>query len=105
MIPRIGRTVIVTGYSSNGATDQPAIITRTYSSKDTREGAAAVNLTILPDCGMPVLRSSVMLFETRHEADAWRFGNVHAIAAFWPEGDGGPEPEAAVAAAPAQLAA
>lgn len=105
MIPTIGLTVIVTGYSSNGAEEHPAVITRSWSTRDTREGAAAVNLTIFPDQCMPVLRSSVMLFETRDEARAWLHGNLHAIAAFWPHTGAGAGPEAAALGAPARLAA
>lgn len=105
MIPRQGLSVIVLGIEANGIGEQPAIITRTWSKRDTKDGAIAVNLTVFPDTCMPMLRSSVMLFETRREASAYRGGNLHAIAAFWPDNGSDDSPDAAVAGAPAQLAA
>lgn len=89
----IGRIVTVLGVSSNGATEAPGIITRAWSERDTREGAVAVNVTVFPDVAPPAALSSVMLFETREAARAWRFANT-APAAHWPEQ--GPPPLVAV---------
>ncbi|MCW5657438.1 MAG: hypothetical protein KIT60_07025 [Burkholderiaceae bacterium] len=101
MIPTQGRMVRVLGVMSNGSDEQAAVITRAWSSRDTRDGAIAVNLTVLPDMGMPLLYSSVMLFDNRDLAMAWLGEQPHrrgAIVAFWPE----TQP---VAAAPAVRAA
>ena len=83
-IPTIGRIVIVRGIASNGAYEQPAVITRAWGTQDTAAGAIAVNLTVLLDNAPPQYRSSVMLFET--EADAREFcgGKNNAVAAYWP---------------------
>lgn len=100
MIPTIGRTVIVLGIEANGALEQPAIITRSFSERDTRDCPACVNLTVLPDSQMPRLCGSVTLFETREQAMAFRGGSPHSLAAFWPERvPAGPEAAAAVALA------
>lgn len=104
MIATQGRTVKVLGVDSNGISEQAAVITRAWSARDTREGAVMVNLTVFPDSAMPMLLSSVQLFDTREQASAYRGGNPYAKAAFWPEREPH-EPEAAAAAAPAQLAA
>ena len=83
-IPQIGSTVIVRGIQSNGATEHPAIITRAWSTQDTDRGAVAVNLTVLPDCGAPLLRTSVMLFSAEHQALEYCGGKNNAVAAYWP---------------------
>ncbi len=99
MIPTISRNVIVLGIESNGALEHPAVITRSFGGRrDTKDGAIAVNLTIFPDCSMPMLRSSVMLFESREEAQAYLAHNLHAIAAFWPERVSGEPPAVAAVA-------
>ena len=81
----IGRTVIVHGISSNGATEQPAIITRVWApDRSTEDGPVGVNLTVFPDGGAPFQRGSVMLHHTEEQARAACHGNAHAIAAYWP---------------------
>lgn len=85
MIPTQGRQVIILGVKSNGIEEQPAIITRAWSTRDTREGPVMVNLTVFPDCGMPQLHSSVHLFETAEEAHAFRGGQPGMKAAHWPQ--------------------
>lgn len=85
MKPTIGRTVIVHGIESNGAVDHPAVITRCWSERDTSEGAVAVNLTVFPDSQMPQVHSSVMLFESRSEAQAYAGGQSGVKVAHWPE--------------------
>lgn len=85
MIPTIGRTVIVLGVYSNGATEAPAVITRAWSQRSTAEGAVAVNLTVFPDTQAPMLCTSVMLFHTPQEAAAYRGANPGVLAAHWPE--------------------
>ena len=101
MIPTQGRSVTVIGVPSNGISEQAAVITRVWSTgRDTRLGAVAVNLTVFPDCSMPQLHSSVLLYETRDEAMA----SGDRVAAFWPQREP-QEPEAAASIAPAQLAA
>lgn len=81
----IGRTVIVHNLPSNGAIDQPAVITRAWSDRPTEEGAVRVNLTIFPDCGPVMNRGSVQLFNDAEAARRYVFENQHAIAAHWPE--------------------
>lgn len=83
-IPTLGRTVIVRGIGANGASESPAIITRAWSSRDTADGAVAVNLTVLPDMSPPVARSSVMLFDTEALASIYCGANPQALAAYWP---------------------
>ena len=83
-IPTIGRTVIVRGIGGNGADESPAIITRAWSSRDTADGAVAVNLTVLPDMQPPVPRSSVMLFDTEALASSYCGSHPHSLAAYWP---------------------
>lgn len=80
----IGRTVIVHNFSSNGTTEQPAVITRAWSDRSTADGPVGVNLTIFPDCAPPVNRGSVMLYDDVEQARAACFGNSGAIAAYWP---------------------
>lgn len=68
MKPSLGRIVIHRGISSNGATEHPAMITRVWS--DT-----CVNLTVFPDFGAPVLRTSqTLLTDPAQPQEGW----------FWP---------------------
>lgn len=92
----IGSTVIALGVYSNGASVAPGIITRVWSTTDMKHGPVAVNLTVFPDNQLPILRSSVMLYETEQDAvKAAQSGNV----AYWPHIE--IEVPAAVAAKPA----
>lgn len=50
--PSVGRIVLFRQHASNGIVEHPAIITRVWS--DT-----CVNLTVFPDCGVPITKSSV----------------------------------------------
>lgn len=84
MVPKIGMVVIVRGVHSNGAAEAPAIITRAWSGRDTREGAVAVNLAVFPDAAPPRTHTSVMLFETQLQACEYRGANPQALAAHWP---------------------
>ncbi|MEY2689719.1 MAG: hypothetical protein RL375_3918 [Pseudomonadota bacterium] len=86
MIPTIGRTVIVHGVSSNGATEHPAIITRVWGAgRDTRDSAVCINCTVFMDCGPASVFSSVMLFENREQVQAHRGENPKAVVAHWPD--------------------
>lgn len=80
-----GRTVICRGIESNGALEHPAIVTRAWSDRDLAEGPIAVNLTVLPDAAMPVLRGSVLMFDTREAGLAYLFEQPHALVAFFPD--------------------
>lgn len=84
MKPSIGRTVVVKGVESNGATEAPGIITRAWSSQDTKSGSVAVNLTVFPDHAPPICLSSVMLFETEEQACAYRGELASLAVAHWP---------------------
>lgn len=83
-VPTIGRTVIVHNMPSNGAVDQPAVITRAWGTQSTERGPIAVNLTVFPDMAHPEHHSSVMLFHTAEQAHAHCAGRVGLIAAYWP---------------------
>lgn len=54
MKPSIGRIVIFGHLSSNGVNEHPAIINRVWSDE-------CVNLTVFPDCGEIVSKTSVVL--------------------------------------------
>lgn len=67
--PSLGRIVLFRSELSNGATEHPAIISRVWS--DT-----CVNLTVFPDCGVPVCKTSVVQNEDMQEGNqtyAWRW--------------------------------
>lgn len=67
--PSVGRIVLFRSLESNGAKEHPAIITRVWSD-------GCVNLTVFPDYGEPVLKSSVTfaeISETTAESYAWRW--------------------------------
>ncbi len=67
--PSIGRIVLFRSLSSNGASEHPALITRAWS--DT-----CVNLTVFPDVGEPVLKTSVNQNESLEGPNqdlAWRW--------------------------------
>jgi hypothetical protein len=83
----LGRTVIVHNLMSNGANDHPAVITRAWSELPTEQGPVCVNLTVFPDCGAPLQRSCVLLFQDAEAARRHTFENAHAIVAHWPERD------------------
>lgn len=87
MKPTIGRTVIVRGSPAefNGATEAPAIITRVWSKRDTRDGPVLVNLTVFADLVDPLMVASVHLFDSADEAAIYRGANPGSTVAFWPE--------------------
>lgn len=69
MKPSLGRIVLFRSEQSNGQHEHPAIVTRVWS--DT-----CVNLTVLPDCGAPVSKTSVIQNEDMTEGNqsvAWRW--------------------------------
>lgn len=69
MQPSLGRIVLFRSELSNGSHEHPAVINRVWS--DT-----CVNLTVFPDCGAPVSKTSVVLNESLTEGDqsfAWRW--------------------------------
>lgn len=82
MKPSIGRICIVrTNDFYNGSNEHPAVITRVWSTNDPGEAAgsfACVNVTVLPDCGIPFSMTSIPLYETPEEAG----GSVYS--AWWP---------------------
>lgn len=87
MIPTIGRIIIVKNGAarSNGADRAPAIITRVWGHDDTRNGGPqAVNATAMLDMAGPQHFSSVMLFDTEAEGDAYYAPAGNSVFAFWP---------------------
>lgn len=88
MKPTIGRVVIVRNFHSNGSADQPAVINRVWGGGDPAiDGPQAVNLCVLPDCGMPTCLTCVPLYDSREAADrylATMVGHAPRIA-HWPE--------------------
>lgn len=69
MKPSIGRIVLFRTEHSNGTGEHPAIINRVWSDN-------CVNLTVFPDCGAPVSKTSVLQNESVTEGDqgfAWRW--------------------------------
>jgi len=84
MKPAIGRIVIFRGLEANGSMEHPAIITRCWSDRDTKECAVMVNLTVLPDTQPPFVCSSVQLFDTRDEALVYAGGRLGHFVAHWP---------------------
>lgn len=67
--PSIGRIVLFRSLESNGSSEHPAVVTRVWS--DT-----CVNLTVFPDFGEPVLKTSVNQNETLDSPNqnlAWRW--------------------------------
>ena len=81
----IARLVVLKGLESNGSDEHPAVITRAWSALDTAEGPATVNVTVFPDCGMPLCKTSVLLFDTRALAEQALVANPHNPVCFWPD--------------------
>lgn len=81
MTPSIGRIVYVIGpdAASNGASVAPAIITRVWSED-------LVNVTIFPDGGAPLSRTSVKLYADEDAARGITLSDVRfpPNQAFWP---------------------
>ncbi len=81
--PSPARTVLAVGgkAKSNGAEVAPAVITRVWSQRD--ETSWLVNATLLPDCGAPVVVTSVYLFEDEQAArDSLQHETATAL--YWP---------------------
>ena len=69
MNPSIGRIVLFRALHSNGIDEHPAIINRVW-------GPECVNLTVFPDCGPSIVRTSVLQNESMTEGNqnlAWRW--------------------------------
>ena len=69
MKPSLGRIVLFRSLDSNGTKEHPALITRVWS--DT-----CVNLTVFPDYGEPVYKTSVNQNESLEGSNqnlAWRW--------------------------------
>lgn len=67
--PSIGRIVLFRAEPSNGTVEHPAIINRVWT--DTY-----VNLLVFPDCGQPVVKTSVLFdddADLSKNACAWRW--------------------------------
>lgn len=91
MKPSIGRIIHVTGgpSTSNGAPFSGAMITRVWVSDpddvpDTKDGPVMVNATAFADLATPQLLGSMMLYETREEAERARNGAYMPVG-WWPE--------------------
>jgi hypothetical protein len=81
MTPAIGRIVHVIGpdAESNGARVAAAVITRVWSED-------LVNVTIFPDGGAPISRTSIKLYADEDEARSITYADVRYLPnqAFWP---------------------
>lgn len=80
MKPSIGRIVIVRNHFC-GSGDAPAIVTRVWHE-------ASINVQVLPDCGPPTCKTSVPLYGSRDEAEAYLASmqpGHNPIVAFWPD--------------------
>jgi hypothetical protein len=67
MQPSVGRIVLFGDLDSNGQKEHPAIINRVWSGE-------TVNLTVFPDCGAPVCKTSVPLLPEGTQAGYyWRW--------------------------------
>jgi hypothetical protein len=77
MKPSIGRIVhvLIEPAINNGTDVAAAVITRVWSDD-------MVNVTVLPDCGQPLYKSSIPLCANRADADDR--GGEQRYAAFWP---------------------
>lgn len=82
-----GRFVTLKGEWCNSKDEHPAVITAVHGSHDPADGAPVlVNLTAFYDlCPACACHSSVMLFETRQQAEAHRVTNPRSLVAFWPD--------------------
>ena len=54
----MARSVIVKGVLSNGSDEHPGIINRAWSNGDTVDGPVGVNVTVFPDCGASLAKTS-----------------------------------------------
>lgn len=83
-IPSLGRSVHVLNAMPNRTAPEAAVITRVWSSHTSLIGM--VNLTVLPDCEMPVCKTSVPLFVNEEAAISHLAGfpGHHPIVAYWP---------------------
>jgi hypothetical protein len=77
MNPAVGDIVIVpvTPPQNNGAKTAPAIVTRVWPGTDDSK----VNVTVFPDCGDPVTRSSVAYVDSLDE-----LSNAQMLFWSWP---------------------
>ena len=66
MKPSLGRIVLYHGLVSNTHNEHPAIINAVWS--DT-----TVNITVFPDCGAPVCKTSVVQDEEMKQENGWRW--------------------------------
>lgn len=90
MKPTIGRIVIALGgpVVSNGTNVAPAIITRVWSDRDTREedqdaAPILINATAFPDMAGAQILSSTRLFDTKEQAEKAYEPGGPAVA-YWP---------------------
>jgi hypothetical protein len=70
MKPYLGQPVVVHGIHANGSVEQAAVITNAWGDKDPADGLVRVNVTVFPDCGIPVCKGSVLFFNDRASAKA-----------------------------------
>ena len=87
MKPSIGRIVIVKGVIGNGTDEQPAMINRVWGPKEpSGEYFPYINVMVFPDCKPPICVTSVPLFASRTDAEAWlETQTVKPDVAFWPD--------------------
>src|SRR5438477_11268133 len=84
--PPVGKMVTVFGIDSNGANEQPAIVTRVWGNDEIGPDIWNCNLTVFPDNAAAQSRTSVHVFPNHDDAINWRNeeGNQQ-IVAYWAE--------------------
>lgn len=89
MKPKLGRVVMVRNHGM-GNTDAPAFVTNIWDYGEP-EGArsVSVNLQLFADCAPPTCKTSVPMFNSRADAEAYLKTMVgHTpIVCFWPDRD------------------
>lgn len=69
MMPKVGMAVIVIGPIANGTNEHPALVTRIWEDKNTREGPVKINAVMFPDGGgEPQFQNQIFVCENRKEA-------------------------------------
>ena len=79
MTPFIGQRVIVLGVYSNGVSEAPGIVTRSWGFPGQQVSDMqhiCVNLHVFPDAAPPLVQTSVPMLIDRRSAAASSFGQV-----------------------------
>lgn len=82
----ISRMVVVKGVLSNCSDEHPGVINRVWSKEDTADGPVGINVTVFPDCGASLCKTSVMLYDSREAAELFLATQLHKpVVCFWPD--------------------